>query len=216
MTRSGDGLSAWADDDSSAQVLARYDEWAGDYEGDVERWGYALPNAIVAAANAAGVVPGARILDAGCGTGLVGVALASTGHDAADVVGADGSAESLAIAANAGRYGATAQLDLTESLPFDDGAFDAVVCAGVLTYLPNAEPVLHEFVRVVRSGGAVIVSQRTDLWVERDFDSTLRSLAAVGVRIEQTDRRPYLPALAEYGEQIEVIVVTLHVPGGDT
>ena len=82
----------------------------------------------------------------------------------------------------------------------------------MLTYIPEPAPVLREFVRVLRPGAAAIVSQRTDLWVERNFDETLGQLRAEGVQVEISDRVPYLPDLAEYGEEIEVIFTTLIAP----
>jgi len=214
MARSGEGLSGWAGDDSPAQVLGRYDEWADQYEADVLGWGYTLPDAIMAVAHAAGLRPGAQVLDAGCGSGLIGVALAAAGHEASDLTGADGSASLLDVAARAGRYGQVVELDLTKSLPFADNAFGGVVCGGVLTYITDAAPLLDEFLRVAAPEAPIVVSQRTDLWIERDFEATLEALRARGVQVECSERRPYLPELAEYGEEIEIIFVTLRSPAG--
>jgi ubiquinone/menaquinone biosynthesis C-methylase UbiE len=45
-----------------------------------------------------------------------------------------------------------------ERLPFGDGAFDTVLCIGVLQYVQAPEQALHELARVTRRGGRMIVS----------------------------------------------------------
>ena len=205
----GAGLSAAAHQ-SSEEIVSRYDRWAIEYEDDVRRWGYTLPEDIADLLMATS--PIGRILDAGCGTGLIGHALAAREVDPQRVFGIDASQESLMIARESGNYGDVSRVDLTLGLPFDDQSFGGVVCGGVLTYVPDAAPVLREFVRVLRPGGAAIVSQRTDLWVERNFDDVLGQLRAEGVDVSIGDRIPYLPDLAEYGQEIEVIFVTIKSP----
>ena len=205
----GIGLSAAAHQ-SAEEIVGRYDEWAIEYETDVRSWGYTLPEDIAMMTMARS--PVGRILDAGCGTGLIGQALVERGANSQQLVGVDASHASLAIAADSGAYADVSRVDLAGGLPFDDHSFGAVVCGGVLTYIPEPAPVLREFVRVLRPGAAAIVSQRTDLWVERNFDETLGQLRAEGVQVEISDRVPYLPDLAEYGEEIEVIFTTLIAP----
>src|SRR5512132_2072125 len=43
-------------------------------------------------------------------------------------------------------------------LPFDDGAFDLAVCALALSHLPDPAPAIAELARVLRPGGALVVS----------------------------------------------------------
>ena len=205
----GTGLSAAAHQQPE-EIVGRYDEWALEYEADVRSWGYTLPEDIAALVMAQ--APVGRILDAGCGTGLIGHALRGLGVSADQLVGIDASQASLEIAAETGVYVDVSRVDLTAGLPFDDHAFGAVVCGGVLTYVPDATPVLREFVRVLRPGAVAIVSQRTDLWEERNFDDTLGQLRAEGAGVEISERVPYLPDLAEYGEEIEVIFTTIVAP----
>lgn len=49
-------------------------------------------------------------------------------------------------------------LNADRTLPFDDGAFDAVCCALSVQYLEYPGPVFAEFTRVLSPGGVVIVS----------------------------------------------------------
>ena len=59
--------------ENNTQLQERYDEWAKDYDEDLESdFGYVIPR--IAAETFAQFVPkDARVLDAGAGTGLVGV-----------------------------------------------------------------------------------------------------------------------------------------------
>ncbi|MEJ1199300.1 MULTISPECIES: class I SAM-dependent methyltransferase [unclassified Streptomyces] len=104
----------------------------------------------------AGDVAGHRVLDAGCGSGPLTAALRDRG---AVVTGIDASAGMLALARR--RLGDDVALhlaDLSDRLPFDDGAFDDVVASLVLHYLEDWEPTLAELRRVLRPGGRLIVS----------------------------------------------------------
>lgn len=104
----------------------------------------------------AGEVSGRRILDAGCGSGLLTAALRDRG---AVVTGLDASAGMLALARR--RLGDDVALhvaDLRDRLPFDDGAFDDVVASLVLHYLEDWGPTLAELRRVLRPGGPLLAS----------------------------------------------------------
>src|SRR5689334_5706374 len=104
----------------------------------------------------AGDVSGRRILDAGCGSGLLFAALRDRG---AVVTGIDASARMLEQARQ--HLGADADLrvaDLAGPLPFPDGEFDDVVASLVLHYLRDWGPALAELRRVLVPGGRLIVS----------------------------------------------------------
>lgn len=93
--------------------------------------------------------PGARILDIGCATGRKGAHLSERGWK---VVGCDPSAGFLATAAN--RI-PVCRAD-GRTLPFLDGAFDAVAITFVLEFLEDPERLLREARRVTRGPIAVI------------------------------------------------------------
>ncbi|MFD7833827.1 class I SAM-dependent methyltransferase [Streptomyces sp. NPDC059761] len=104
----------------------------------------------------AGEVAGRRILDAGCGSGALSAALRERG---AVVTGIDASAGMLALARR--RLGdgvALHVVDLSDRLPFADGAFDDVVASLVLHYVEDWGPTLAELRRVLRPGGRLIAS----------------------------------------------------------
>jgi ubiquinone/menaquinone biosynthesis C-methylase UbiE len=101
----------------------------------------------------AGLPPGAA-LDAACGTGRHSAQLAKLGHD---VVGVDASPRMIARARAKVPDGSFHVGDLHE-LPLPDGHVDLVVCGLAMMHVPNLEPVLEEFVRVLKPGGHLVIS----------------------------------------------------------
>lgn len=105
-----------------------------------------------------GDVRGLRVLDAGCGPGLLAAELQARG--AASVVGVDASPTLVRLARE--RLGPDADVrvhDLTEALDWlPDGSVEWVVCALVLHHLADPRPMLREFGRVLAPGGRLVVS----------------------------------------------------------
>jgi predicted TPR repeat methyltransferase len=96
----------------------------------------------------------ARILDAGAGTGLLGVALAEDGFSRIDAL--DLSPAMLAVAERKGIYDSLVEARLGAPLPYDAATFDAVVSSGVLTTGHAPASSLDELVRITRPGGHVV------------------------------------------------------------
>jgi SAM-dependent methyltransferase len=110
--------------------------------------------AIPALLDAAGVARGSRVLDVASGPGAVAAAAAARG---ATVVGVDLSSEMVAVAR--GRHpGLSFQEGDAERLPFDDGAFDAIVCNFGLGHFPRPERAAAEFLRLLAAGGRAALS----------------------------------------------------------
>ena len=175
------------------EVADRYDEWAQTYDDDLTSWSYQAP--AVVAEKVVTRHPAARsALDVGCGTGLVGRALRVRGF-AGRIVGLDISPASLEMAQQSGAYDSLEPTDLQQRLPLEDDAVDAVVCVGVMTYLPEVETVWREFARVARPGGLVVATQREDLWDSRNCQTVIDRLRDEGswTPLEITGPAPYLP-----------------------
>jgi ubiquinone/menaquinone biosynthesis C-methylase UbiE len=94
--------------------------------------------------HAARAGPGTRLLDVATGPGHVAGAAAARG---AEAVGVDISEEMLARARRLYPRVDFRRSD-AESLPFEDGAFDAVVAAFLLHHVPSPERVVGELARV--------------------------------------------------------------------
>ncbi|MEM7093097.1 MAG: class I SAM-dependent methyltransferase [Actinomycetota bacterium] len=163
-SNSGDRLDWIFDQDASgADLAAKYDRWAETYDDDHDSWGWRGPEAIATALVGALESHGLAgpVLDAGCGTGRAGAALRSAGFGG-PLSGLDLSTGMLDVAAQLGLYKELVQGTL-DTMPFDDGAFDAVVSAGVLTHGHVAPSAMRELARVTRAGGYVAITQRLDL-----------------------------------------------------
>ena len=95
------------------------------------------------------VKPGERILDVGCGPGFYVAELLDEVGPNGSIVGLDGSATMLAVAAkrSEGKPNvAFLEADAT-ALPVGDGEFDAALCVQVLEYVPDATAALRELHR---------------------------------------------------------------------
>lgn len=112
--------------------------------------------AYAAAVGRLGLRPGARVLDAGCGTGRALTPLRAAVGPSGVVVGADLTPAMLAAAVRAGRdrAGRLMLADVT-ALPFRSASLDAVFAAGLIAHLPRPEENLRELARVVRPGGTL-------------------------------------------------------------
>jgi arsenite methyltransferase len=107
-----------------------------------------------------GIRPGDRVLDVGCGSGVVTREIARRTGAAGRAVGVDPSAALLTIAREiAARSDVADRIEFREgsalALPFADGSFDRAIAVTVLGHIPNGEAAIPELVRVVRRGGSV-------------------------------------------------------------
>jgi SAM-dependent methyltransferase len=100
----------------------------------------------------AGVEPGMRALDVGCGPGALSAALVEL-VGAASVVGVDPS-EPFAEACGA-RLGIEVEVAPAETLPFADDEFDVALAQLVVNFMADAPAGVREMTRVTRPGGAV-------------------------------------------------------------
>jgi len=108
-------------------------------------------------ADAAGIARGSRVLDVGCGTGVLArEALRRVGQEG-QVVGLDLNAGMLAVAART-EPNVDWRLGDAASLPFEDASFDVVVSQFALMYFPDRLASLREMWRTLAPGGRVAVA----------------------------------------------------------
>jgi SAM-dependent methyltransferase len=102
----------------------------------------------------AALPPGARVLDAGCGPGLVAEAFLEAG---CEVLGVDLSAEMVRRAGErCARFGPRARFEQRSLLAVDGGAFDASLSRNVLHHLDDPRAFVARQAALVRPGGAVL------------------------------------------------------------
>lgn len=121
----------------------------------------------------AGLGEARRVLEVGCGTGVIAGEVARL--TSASVVGLDIDAGMLGVAQ---RY--TSQVALVQgdarSLPFGEGAFDLVLCHYLLLWLKEPAQAITEMARVVRAGGFVLACAEPDYGGRIDHPPELASL----------------------------------------
>lgn len=106
--------------------------------------------------------PSSRVLDAGCGTGIVSMAFQDAGFASKQAVALDLSHKSVKIASRDlnRRKGKQGKVDPVQGnllqLPFDDETFDMVMMCGVLEYTPLDEG-LSEAARVLKRGAPLVL-----------------------------------------------------------
>lgn len=160
---------------------AIYDEWAKTYDIDVHHAGvdYVGPTMITHAVEAAdGNIKGS-ILDAGCGTGLVGVALSQAG--AKNIDGIDISPGMLKVARRTGVYNDLSIVDMSKVIEKQDQSYDVITCGGTFTKgHVGPVPALQELVRVVKKDGLVVSTIVDDVWVSGGYKAEVERLCAMG------------------------------------
>lgn len=164
-----------------------YSGWASSYDLDVCREEYCGPTVV---AELAGTVQTAylasertaiAILDAGCGTGLVGGELERLGFRLID--GIDLS-EEMAEKARQTRVYRHVQGDVDLNGPLSDHAsasYDITICCGVFTLGHIRPDALRELARVTRPNGFIIVSTRKSYAEATSFENEVRRLQDEGV-----------------------------------
>ena len=152
---------------TNAELEQRYEQWADLYDKDVaEDLGFVGPK-VVADALAERVAKTAMVLDAGAGTGAVGVALADSGFSHLTAI--DLSPAMLEVASVKGAYERLQREVLGTTLGFEDDAFDATICVGTLTVGHAPPSSLDEFIRVTRPGGLIVFGMRPDHYESGGF-----------------------------------------------
>lgn len=127
-------------------------------------WAHFIPFELATSATAAnlvtfaGVQAGQRVLDVGCGTGVVAITARRRG---AQVTGVDLTPELLK---RARENAAVAHVEIewhegdVESLPFGDGAFDLVLSQFGHMFAPRPDVATREMLRVLKPGGLIAFS----------------------------------------------------------
>lgn len=163
---------------SKSQVLQHFDgmavngDWSNLYDQDKEdmtNYSFRIRRERVVELLDPILKQGMRVLDVGCGTGIMAPAVLSK---KARYQGVDLS-RNMILEAKA-KYGdieaaedsvVFAVADV-EKMPFPDAHYDVLLALGLLEYFENPQHVVDEIVRVVKPGGSIIVSVPNVLCVD--------------------------------------------------
>jgi len=139
-------------------VVAEYSIAAKDYD---TKWSFYIEATTRNTLQRLPVHPNDRVLDLGCGTGELLSRLA-TAHPNAILAGVDPVAEMLEVAGR--KLGARAKLRVgyANALPWPAASFDTVVSCNMFDYITHPAPSLLEIKRVLRPGGALVITDWCD------------------------------------------------------
>ena len=119
-----------------------------------------------------------KIIDVGCGTGLVGLELQNLGFSKFD--GIDISQEMIDVAQGRG-YSSLFLGNLNKSLPIDSNSYDAALCVGVFTHGHVGPDRFSELVRIVKSRGIICFTINEDVYESYAFDTAIKYLESENV-----------------------------------
>lgn len=176
--------------------------WARVYDA---LFGWFLGRTHDAVVKLAAPMPGEEILDVGCGTGSLTLAVNAAVGDRGFVHGIDASPEMIALAQRKAKQ-AGVELDfrvgLAEKLPFADRSFDLVMSQLAIHHLPGDLKIqaFEEMYRVLKTNGRCVI-------IDFEPPKQWRSLSRLfhGQVMTQTDVRQYANMMEDAGfSEIEI------------
>jgi predicted TPR repeat methyltransferase len=176
---------------SREQLAKTYDEWASDYDADMQSTGYIHPAVMIGLVARYVKDPAAAILDAGVGTGTLGQLLSILNYT--NLHGVDISKGMLAIARERTVYAQLSQGILGEPLDFKTASMHCIVSTGTFTTGHAPASAFDELVRITKPGGYLIFTVGTVVWDEAGFAAKLAALETSGHLIKAETTPIYHP-----------------------
>ena len=161
---------------SKKKMIEYYDNWTinNKYNQDMINWKYVAPKNAVNLFSKFTKNKKQKILDAGCGTGLVGVELMKKGFT--NTIGADFSKSMLNLVPKK-LYKSLELIDLNKKLDFKNNSFDAVICVGTFTYGHVKANTLNEFIRITKKDGVICFTINEGIYFKYKFDEKIKELS---------------------------------------
>ena len=158
------------------EVMRYYDDWGieNKYDKDMVDWDYTGPKETVNVFKKYANNKNIKILDAGCGTGLVGVELKK--FDNFNIDGIDLSKKLLDLVPK-GFYKKLQQADLNKKIDSNENIYDAVMCVGTFTFGHVKPPALDEFIRITKNKGLICFTINEGIYKEYGFDKKIKELS---------------------------------------
>ena len=160
---------------TSEELLKYYQDWTkkNKYNQDMINWKYTAPQETVLVLKKYALNNKCKILDAGCGTGLVGIELKKCGYSNID--GVDFSQNMLDLIPQ-GIYKKIEKADLNKPLKFKTNMYDVVMCVGTFTYGHVKPQALDELIRITKNGGLICFTINEGIYEEYGFDNKIKAL----------------------------------------
>lgn len=165
-------------DGDPENLRAYYDDWARDYNLDITSAGYSGPAISARLLQQYLADTDACLLDAGCGTGLVGVELRALGYRNIDGFDLSDSMAEQARASGVYRQlaGGVDMMEATQSYALE--SYDAVLSVGVFTLGHVPPEALQVLLQLTRPGGLLVVSTRTHYYQQTGFQQLVDAMLA--------------------------------------
>ena len=157
------------------EVEDYYDEWTVEnkYDKDMVDWKYSGPQETVDLFAKNIPTKDIKILDAGCGTGLVGIELKKNGFQNFD--GADFSQKMLDLIPK-NIYQNLFKIDLNKKIDIQDNTYEGITCVGTFTFGHVSPPALDEMVRICITGSLICFTINIGIYEEYGFDKKIKEL----------------------------------------
>jgi len=161
---------------SKKEVLDYYDNWTNNaqFNQDMVDWKYTAPNNAAKLLHKYSPNKDIEILDAGCGSGLVGMELAKNGY--LNITGADFSQSMMDLIPQK-IYKSLKLIDLNETLFYKVNSFDAIICVGTFTYGHVKARALDEFLRITKNNGLICFTVNEGIYNKYKFDKKITELS---------------------------------------
>ena len=157
------------------EVEDYYDEWTVEnkYDKDMVDWKYSGPQETVDLLKKHIPSKDIKILDAGCGTGLVGIELKKNGFQNFD--GADFSQKMLDLVPM-NIYRNLFKIDLNKKIDIKDNTYEGITCVGTFTFGHVNPPALDEMIRTCKTGSLICFTINIGIYEEYGFDKKIKEL----------------------------------------
>ena len=161
---------------SKKKVLEYYDDWTNNsqFNQDMVDWKYTAPSNAAILLHKYSPNKDIQILDAGCGSGLVGMELAKNGY--ININGADFS-QSMMDLIPKNIYKSLKLIDLNETLFYKENSFDAIICVGTFTYGHVKARALDEFIKITKNNGLICFTVNEGIYNKYKFDKKITELS---------------------------------------
>ena len=158
------------------ELLKYYQNWTDNnkYNKDMVDWNYTAPQETVSVLKKYALNKNSKILDAGCGTGLVGIQLKKYGY--LNIEGVDFSQSMLDLVPQ-NIYQKIEKIDLNKPLKFKTDMYDVVMCVGTFTYGHVKPKALEELIRIIKNGGLICFTINEGIYEKYGFDKKIKELS---------------------------------------
>ena len=161
---------------TSEELLKYYQDWTDNnqYNKDMVDWNYIAPKETVSILKKYVFNKNSKILDAGCGTGLVGIELKKYSYS--NIEGVDFSQNMLDLVPQS-IYKNIEKIDLNKLLKFKDNIYDVIMCVGAFTYGHVKPQALNELIRITKNKGFICFTINEGIYEEYGFDNKIKELS---------------------------------------